>query len=100
MKTSKPLKTIEAWLEKNAHLIDEYWIEYDEFGSGDGLGPYSYWIYLDYGFRNTLDDTHCIHEATARDIKMRFSMIERCFCDRCLEGLAEKREQRQKIYES
>ena len=95
MRSDKRLKSVERWIEKHSHLIDEHWIERDEY---DYESPYSYWIYLAPGFINPLTETHCVHEATARDCLDHLKSIQRCFCSDCLDQLRKAREKRQAIY--
>jgi len=81
MKSDKPLKTVEAWLTKNKHIVDEYHIECD--GYNPEYGDYSYWVYFKKGWINSMTETHCIHGATARDIIAESRYVERCQCERC-----------------
>jgi len=80
MRNDKPLKSVERWLKDHADMIDEYWIERDEF---EDNSPYSYWIYLKPGWINTQLEAHLIHEATARDAIAHLESIAPCDCDDC-----------------
>lgn len=75
-------KTIQAWIDKNPGMIDDYHMERDEWGSGDGYGPWSIWLYLKPGLTNNTE-THMIHEATAKHFLEVAKSIETCNCDAC-----------------
>jgi len=99
-------KTILNWIAKHPDLVEfsdgddykttdgkpgpVYWVEYDEWGSGDGLGPYSHWLYLKPGwFANGDPGLHHVHEPTVKEVLEQLKWIEKCDCEECLTLLSE-----------
>jgi hypothetical protein len=66
MHSSHMPKTLMREINKNRCIIHAYHFEPDVFG-GPGRGEWSVWIDLKPGYKCSLSDTGCIHEATARD---------------------------------
>ena len=88
MRTSKVPVTIQRWIDKNQDLIDEYWIEQDEFGERHE-GPFSIWRFLTHGWINELDGTHLIHEPCVGGFMDRVPLIKPCDCDDCTAAMLE-----------
>ena len=98
--SSKRSKTILNWIAKHPDLVEfsggddykttdgksgpVYWVEADEWGSVDGLGPYSHWLYLKPGWAaNGNYGLHHIHEPTAKEVLEQLKWIEKCDCEEC-----------------
>jgi len=70
-------KNLPASLRKWHAIIDEV---SDERENGDG-----YWIYLVAGYRNTMTDTHMVHEDTFRECAEQLrDFVEPCTCSDCV----------------
>jgi hypothetical protein len=85
METNKIPTEIQKWLDNNPEMIDEYFMERDEWGRDDGLGDWSIWLYLERGYINTNCEMHIIHECTVEDFFDNVAFIEECDCEDCEE---------------
>ena len=50
----------------------------DERNNQDGI-----WVYMKNGYCNSLDETHCLHEDSVKEIVKAFRWIEPCAKDCC-----------------
>jgi len=75
-------KTIQAWLDKHADIIDSYHMEEDEFGGY--RSPWSIWVYFKPGHIGSSTETHMIHETNVRDFLYAAAMVIPCSCDQCI----------------
>ncbi len=81
MHNSKIPKTVAKWIERNAEIVDDFFVEFDQY-QGDGKqGDYSIWLALKAGFKNGATDTHQIHAATAKEFLNETKYIEICDCE-------------------
>lgn len=70
MRSNKITKTMQATLDKNAHMIEGFHMEDDWFGATE----WSIWVELKEGY--TIDGTGTIHEATVADVIAAFKRVE------------------------
>ena len=67
MHTSKVPKSVLYELRRMEHKVSSYHMEDDDYGSEDGKGPHSIWIYLRPGWVSRRTETGTIHEATVKE---------------------------------
>jgi hypothetical protein len=73
----------QAWLDRNADKIEEYFVERDEYGGPNS--PYSIWAYTKPGWIIGGMDCHLIHESNQKAFLEMAKTIEPCNCDACKE---------------
>ena len=73
MKSREIPRIIKKWIEINESVIDEYWMERDEFL---GESPYSIWVYFKIGWCSE-PGLHVIHEGTVKGF-MANANVQKC----------------------